>query len=204
MNRKILILLLTVIVVFQLRATEKEDSAVLVVFNKTLSLINEYSDVHGEHTGIITATIADNVYEIIYQHDDSVISFEKKLDLLHLMLFNQRYASNYYRSIIFDKVLNQDSLVLGRGEFITPLLFCHYCGDTKVLEIIRNNNCLNYGVDQFPEEYKVYFQQLFSRLKSIDSSQVPNSKLKVDFKHMGITRNLRQELLKKYPDFKDE
>lgn len=204
MNRKILILLLIVIVGFLLRATEKEGSAALVLFNKTLSLMNEYSDVHGEHTGAITACIADNVYKIIYQHDDSVISLEKKLDLLHLMLFNQRYASNYYRSIIFDKVLNQDSLVLGRGEFVTSLLFCHYCGDTKVLEIIRNNNCLNYRVDQFPEEYKVYFQHLFSRLKSIDSSQVPNSKLKVDFKHMGITRNLRQELLKKYPVFKDE
>lgn len=204
MNRKILILLLTVFAVFQVRAMEKEDSVVLAVFNKTLSLISKYSDFHGEHTGSVTASIADNVYEIIYQHDDSVVSLEKKLDLLHLMLFNQRYASNYYRSIIFDKVLNQDSLILGRGEFITPLLFCHYCGDTKVLKIIRTNNCLNFELNQFPEEYKIYFQQLFSKLKSIDSSQVPNSKLKVDLKYMGIARNLKQVLLEKYPVFGDD
>jgi hypothetical protein len=204
MNRKIVILLLTVLTGFQLQFTEKEDSVALVMFNKTLSLINEYSYAHGEHTGSIAAIIADNVYKIVYIYDDSAICLEKKLDLLHLMLFNQRYASNQYRSIIFDKVLNQDSLILGRGEFITPLLFCHYCGDTKVLESIRNNNCLNFELDQFPEEYKNYFQQLVDILKSIDSSQVSNSKLKITLRFMSMTRNLREELLKKYPIFKDE
>lgn len=191
-------MVLTVLLAFKLQATQKEDSVALTLFNKTIALISEYSD-SKEYNGPICETISSNVYSIVYNFSDSLFALKKKLDLLHLMLFNQKVASSSYRSIIFNKVLAQDTVVLGRREFVAPLLFCYYCGDTKVLEAIRNNDTLSIEIDSLPQGYQAYFKQLLSKIQSIDCSQNPNSRLAVDLNILGLARNLKPELLKKYP-----
>lgn len=171
------------------------------LFDNTVLLINTYSDDKGEFPGLVADTISQNVFTLIYEFPDTIISKSKKLDILHLMIYNQDYATRVYRAILFDRVKKLDPIVLSHIEFIAPLLFCHYCEDTKALSIVKEYNTIN-DLYVFPDMYRSYYDYLMRKIATIDVDSPEQKSLKVIYKNTWNSRLLRQKLIDKYPIFK--
>jgi len=171
------------------------------LFDNTLNLICNYSTNNGEYIHI-SDSIATNVYNIVYDNIDELcpISIEDKLDLLHLMIIYQEYATRDYRNKIFHAFLKNDSIILAHPLFIAPFIFCHYCENTEITKHFKKTYS-NTNFKYCTKVYSNYFEKLLNKIFQIDVLNNENPRLSQMHKYFYFTLTLQKELLTKYPDF---
>ena len=131
----------------------KED----IEFDKTIRLIFDYNSVEHEFVAAKNGTeIAKRVYAILYNTDDTLISKERKMDLLHRMILLECFAVRAYRDMLdFDK--NFDMLAK-HPEYCIPLM-CGYYANMEQYEFIDIDSFEN-NIDEFvPPSYVPYYRQ---------------------------------------------
>ncbi|MBR5971683.1 MAG: leucine-rich repeat protein [Paludibacteraceae bacterium] len=131
----------------------KED----IEYDKTIRLIFDYNSVEHEFVAAKNGTeIAKRVYAILYNTDDTLISKERKMDLLHRMILLECFAVRAYRDMLdFDK--NFDMLAK-HPEYCIPLM-CGYYANMEQYEFIDIDSFEN-NIDEFvPPSYVPYYRQ---------------------------------------------
>ena len=131
----------------------KED----IEYDKTIHLIFDYNSVEHEFVAAKNGTeIAKRVYAILYNTDDTLISKERKMDLLHRMILLECFAVRAYRDMLdFDK--NFDMLAK-YPEYCIPLM-CGYYANMEQYEFIDIDSFEN-NIDEFvPPSYVPYYRQ---------------------------------------------
>lgn len=150
-----------IVVIFILLSmcADSQDIKKSELFYSTTQLIYKYSHFKGEYnTFSSSGKICDNVYDIIYKTSNEQITIEQKLDILHLMIFYQRYSTNEYRGIIREKVLNKDSLICNNYLFVLPILICPHCKYYTAIEKAVTAKYEQYNMlAELNDNYKEYY-----------------------------------------------
>jgi len=139
--------------------------------------------------------IAESVFEILYEYNDSIISKQQKLDILHLMIFKEEYTTRYYRSFIFSKIRAEEDLVFLNIEYILPLFFCHYCKETDHLCMIKERELI---IDSLPKFYDSYYSELLKIISKVNCTNAIDLELQKDVYDLDFIFELKIKLYNKY------
>jgi len=149
-----------------------------ILYFHTVDLICKYSNAKGEFPGIEADSIAKSVYYIVYSSKDPRITIEDKLDLIHLMIYYQKYSSNIYRSIVKRNFSDNDSLIFQNTFSIMPISICYYCDSILIYKLASKISVEDGHFDFDSQYYNHYYLQLFRLISSVakgGGSKMPTS-----------------------------
>lgn len=136
------------------------------LFDSTIQLILKNNDLIKEVNGKVNDTIKDNVFDLIYNKPD--IKFEKKIELLHTLIYYQSSSSKVYRAKISSLFKNNDSSIIQNPVFLIPFSTCYYC-DYYFIDNIDFNLALQI-INSKPFKYKQFYLEEINELIAIRNS----------------------------------
>jgi hypothetical protein len=174
------------------------------LFDSTLNLIFMQAPAKGDATGRENA-ITENVYKIVYETPDSVISIERKLDILHLMVYFGKQNADPFKNRIRNKFMANDSIIERKIIFLLPITFSSYGGEKLAKRITAlNKDSLKNATTQLNGYYAKYYSSLIDLIFTYKTS---TKKFSNDYWTGGIDWRIEHLLLsnkgfiKKYPCF---
>lgn len=125
---------------------------------ETVRLIFDDSEAIHIADGVKEEEIADRVFHVLYAVDDSVISKEKKIDLLHQMLFFHDHATREYwcNYIHPEHKWNLYDKILDHPEYSVPLM---NAPSVKLFDFVDLTSFENDMEKYIPPSYCSYYQE---------------------------------------------
>jgi hypothetical protein len=139
----------------------------IVNYQKTSKLENAVNliavncDLNKEEKGRVCDTISDAVYDLIY--NDSLLTIEEKLDLIHILRHYQTSATKLYRAKIMSEILAVNKKVISQPEYLFAFSVCSYC-DSSIFELLSNMDRKREVFDKLPREYVSIYESYESRI----------------------------------------
>ena len=143
----------------------KED----IEYDKTIHLIFDYNSVEHEIEAAKNGTeIAKRVYAVLYNTDDTLISKERKMDLLHRMILLECFAVRAYRDMLdFDKDFD---MLAKHPEYCIPLM-CGYYANMEQFAFIDIDSFENKLEEIVPPSYVPYYREYLKIVRMKRSGQ---------------------------------
>lgn len=192
-------LILTILIINSVGLYSQDISNTRNIFDSTINLIKRNKDtINDPVNGYFTKVVAESVMSIV-NSNDTIISDSMKLDLLFIMLLNQRFSTQYYRAMLFNRIILGDSVILSKPLFILPFLFCNYCQSTKVFNSLEYSTLtFNDKISSLPKHYKEIYLIYNSILSQIDPLKLNDDKLTYNLTDSRPFVKLKKILADKY------
>lgn len=119
-----------------------------VFFTETIELIKQYSDTASwDRPGPWCKEITERVYRIIYV--DNTYSQSDRFYMTCFLAYYMHKCSETYRNKIINEYIKKNSKVYSEPIYTLPQLFCHYCSDSLLAEVVSRVDLSNIKLDSF-------------------------------------------------------
>ncbi len=182
-------------------AFSQNDLSGTALFDTTLVRILNYSSIFKESNGPLAGNICDDVVKIVYFTPDSIISKQKKMEIIHIMLYFQRYSSNKYRAIIRRAILDGDTIFTRDLSYALPFAICYYCEYELLSRVLQNEDYIL--MDDLDEDFIYYLNILILNMKNVLAESKKHKKTPYKFHRQIIKKQVikSNKFLKNYPEF---
>lgn len=155
-----------------------------IEYIKLKNLIIQTTDKKGLTEYTCDLDLPNKVLNFVYFENADSISGNQKLDLIFLLEFFHRVATNEYVSKVLHSIKKNERKVVDNPIFLLPLIPCEYCGSNVIKQIMYLENI------KTPEYYKQYSTEVIDIFSTLDTNNLDVSTEKV--KPLFIKCNNRQ------------
>lgn len=185
-----------------LKANSQDSLSINEKFSNIVKSIYKHSTLINTNPGIHDEEIANHIYDIVYNTPDSLINIDRKLDLLILMIFFERYSSDIYGTKIRNSFIAKDPKVNKDILYLLPFAVCYSCDYSAVNRVNSIDTLvIKEEIQGLNEPYRKYYTSLFKNIRSLaknnKNGKTPDTYMLVLNESMIKNKTFKE----RYPDF---
>jgi hypothetical protein len=187
--KKHILLIIFILISINLLKSNNIDSCINLSYDNLINYL--IINANKENPSIFDDSVSKEIHTLVLYSPDSIISIERKLDLLNIFVFYNHHVSKVYRNYLFVELKNEKTK---RIEYNIPLFFCYYCEDSTLFKKIKQIEFSNEIINTFPYPYKDYYMFLINLIKRSNNSE----EFKTHLSNFNQTKIIIQYLQRKY------